>query len=314
MNRPEGLPPDPYDPTRFTPGNGPIPPPGAAFPPAGSSFPPAGSSLPPHWPPGPPPPPRGNRPLIWLLVGLVCVLTAVLVTVTLVGRDRNEVARTPTATSKPAPAKTSAPATLSGHAPLPVSALDGLLPDRGFISSTVGAPGIDVVARGENIEVEDLVDVDCQGVVSVASRAYLGSGWTAIRWQNWSNPPDINAPRFTNRVGLSVTVFPQANAARAFYSKQSAAWRKCARRIVNGHPVSAKEVTDQIWVIGEVTVSDRVVATTVISALGPDWSCRNLLSVRNNVAVRAAACGRTDPTAAAQTILNSITQKIDAAA
>ncbi|RAU92208.1 sensor domain-containing protein [Mycolicibacter senuensis] len=312
MNRPQGLPPDPYDRTRFAPGTEPIPPSGGPFPPPGAAFPPAGGPFPPHWPPGPPPPPpRSNRPLIWLLMGLVCVLTAVLVTVILVGRDRNEIAQTPTATSKPAPAKTSAPA---GHAPLPVSALDGLLPDRGFISSTVGASGIDVVARGENIDVEDLVDVDCQGVVSVASRAYLGSGWTAIRWQNWSNPPDINAPRFTNRVGLSVTIFPQADAARAFYGKQSAAWRKCANRIVNGHPVSAKEVTDQIWVVGEVTVSDRVVATTATSALGPDWSCRHLLSVRNNVAVRAVACGRTDPTAAAQTILDSIIQKIDAAA
>lgn len=258
------------------------------------------------------PPPHRNGRLIRVLLVLVCVLTvmiAVVLVVTLVGRDRHEMAaQSPTATT------TSTPATPHEHATVKVSALDGLLPDKVLISSAVAAPGIGLVVHGEGIDAEDLVDADCQGMVSVASRAYAGSGWTAIRWQHWNNPPENSPTNLTNHVSLSVTAYPQANAARAFYLKQSDAWRKCAGHIVNGHPASAKEFTGRIWIIDNVTASDRVLAATAINFDSRGASCRTMLTVRNNIAVRVTACAFTDQTAAAQTLLDSITAKIDAAA
>lgn len=298
MNEPQGPTPSPYDPTRFTPWNGPVPPW-------------SGGHVPPSWPPMPPVrPPHGNRRLLWALLGLVCVLTAVVVALVVIlpRHDGHEIVAQ-------SPSTTSTPATSHQRAPVPVSALEGLLPDKGFVASAAAAPGVDLVAHGEGIDVEDLVDADCQGVVAVSSRAYVGSGWTAIRWQHWNNPPETaNSVKLMNHVSLSVAAYPHANAARTFYVKQSDAWRKCAGDLVNGQPASATEYTGQLWVITEVTASDRAIAATAVNAEQNDWSCRSMMAVRNNIVVRVATCARTGPAAAAQTILDSITAKIDAAA
>lgn len=270
--------------------------------------------LPPYWQPMPPsPPPHGNRGLIWVLLGLVCVLTvtAIALTVALVGRGRHVVAQSPTATATPA--TTSTPTTSHDHAPLQVSALDGLLPDRGVVSSAVADLGIDQVAHGEYIDADDLVDADCQGITSVSSRVYAGSGWTAIRWQRWNSPAEPDPPNLVKHVSLSVTTYPQADAARAFYTNQSTAWRKCNIRIVNSGLASAKESPDQRWFIDNVTDSDGVLAAFMMNDANTDWMCQSMLTVRNNVVVRVGVCAHTTSPAAARTLLTSITQKVDAA-
>lgn len=290
MSEPRGRTPNPYDPMRFPPINGPVSP---------------DSQAPPFWPPNPPP--NGGRRLIWLLVGLVCALTAIVValSVTVVGRDRHEIAQSPTPTS--------APATSSHRAPFSASAIDGLLPDSGVVSTAVRAPDIGLVAHGDGIATEDPVDADCQGVIGVAPRDYAGSGWTAIRWQQWNSPADLDPAKLWKHVTLSVATYPQADAARAFYTSESSAWRKCNLRIVNSRAASATESPDVLWYVGKVSDSDGVLAATTSNARGNGWTCQSRLTVRNNVVVRVNACGYSDSVAAVQTLLDSITSKVDAA-
>lgn len=296
MSEPHGPTPNPYEPTPFAPTTRPMPPvPGGHFPQP--------------WPPGPPgPPPRGNRRLMWVLLGLVCVLTvtAVVLAVTLVGRDRREDAQSATSAS--------APATSDEQAPVPVSALDGLLPDNDVVSSAASDPGVGLVADGAAIDTDVIVDADCQGITSVSGPVYAGSGWTAVRWQRWNSPTEPDPPRWVHQVLMSVTTYPQAGAAHAFYTKQGAAWHKCSGRIINTRIATVTDSPDQFWTVGGITDADGVLTTTTIYEGGAGWSCHNTLTARNNVVVRISACADTDSSATAQQLLDSITGKIDAGA
>ncbi|WP_267887786.1 sensor domain-containing protein [Mycolicibacter sinensis] len=244
-------------------------------------------------------------------MGLVCVLTVttVVLIVALAGRDRHATARSePTARSS----ATSSIAAPAGRAPVPVAALLDLLPDRAVVSSAVEDPDIDLVTHGEYIDAEDLVDADCQGIPSVASRVYAGSGWTAIRWQRWNSPAGPDSPNLVNHVSLSVATYPQADAARVFYTNQSTAWRKCNIRIINSRLASAKASADQRWFIDNVTDSNGVLAAIMMDDANPDWFCQTRLTARNNVVVRVGVCAHTTSATPAETLLASITRKIDA--
>ena len=288
MNEPRGPMPNPHDPTQFAPMN--------------PSMMPQPGQVPPAWPPMPPnPPPHTNRRLIWVLLGLVCVLTvaAVVLTVTLVGRNRHADAHSTTESDS------------GGGTPLPVSALDGLLPAKDVIASAVSDPGIGLVNEGQGIDTDIMVDADCQGLTSVSGPSYAGSGWTAMRWQRWNSPTEPDAPRLEHQVLMSVATYPKADAARAFYTKQNAAWQECSGRIINSRTATVKDSPDAFWTVGEVTDSGGLLQATTIFEGGSGWSCRGALTVRNNVVARVSVCAYTDPAAAAQTIVDSITAKID---
>lgn len=264
--------------------------------------------VPPYWPSLPPSrPPRGNRRLIWLLLGLVCVLTAVVVVlaVSLVGPDRHEIAQSPTTTSAP---------TTSAHRPsLPPTALDSLLPDRETVSSVARASDIGLVAHGEGIDAEDLADADCQGILSISTRDYAGSGWTAIRWQLWNSPAELNPTKPWRHVSLSVVAYPQADSAQTFFIRQRATWRTCNVRMANSRIASATDSPDVLWFIVQASESDGVLTAIAMSAQGNGWTCQVRMTARNNVVVRVGVCGYSDSTAPAETLLDSITRKIDAA-
>lgn len=285
MSEPHGPTPNPYDPTQFAPMNRPMPPPGAPLPP---------------WPPGPPP--RGNRRPVWLLVGLVTVLTvtAAVLAVNVVGRDRHESAQSATESD-------------SGDGKLvPVSALEGLLPSKDVISSAVGDPGMGLVATGTTIDTDVMVDAECQGLTSVSGPVFAGSGWTAVRWQGWNSPAEPDPPDWRHQALMSVTTYPHASTARAFYSKESAAWQKCSGRIINNRIPNIADSPGRFWSVENVTDGDGVLKSTTIVEGGGGWSCENTLTVRSNVVVRVSVCAETDSTAAAQALVDSITAKIDA--
>lgn len=281
-----------------------------------------GGPVPPFWPPGPPP--NGSRRLIRLLLGLVCLLTAIVVALimTALRDDRHEHPQSsPTSSLAASPDRTPTPVVASDR-PVPVAALDGLLPDRGVVSSAVDDPAIDLVTHGEYIDSDDQTDADCQGITSVSSRAYAGTGWTAVRWQRWNSPAEPDPRYLVKHVSMSVTSYPHAAAARAFYADQSTAWRKCSVRIVNSRIVSAKDSPDQLWYIDNFIDSDGVLQAIMMDNVNPDWTCQTRLTVRNNVVVRVSVCessttsiaARTTPSVvAAHTLLDSITSKIDAA-
>ncbi len=289
MSEPHGPTPNPYDPTQFAPTNQPLPPV-------------AGGQYPPPWPPGPPP--RGKSRLVRVLLGLACVLAvvAVVLAVNIVGRGRHESAQSATETD-------------SGDGKLvPVSALEGLLPAKEVISSAVGDPGMGLVATGAGIDADVMVDADCQGLTSVSGPVLAGSGWTAVRWQGWNSPAEPDPPDWKHQALMSVTTYPHASTARAFYSKESAAWQKCSGRIINSRIPAVADSPGRFWSVESVTDADGVLKATTISEGGGGWSCQNTLTVRSNVAVRISVCAETDSTAAAQALLDSITAKIDSAA
>ncbi|SNV89111.1 sensor domain-containing protein [Mycolicibacter terrae] len=262
----------------------------------------AGGHFPPPWPPGPPP--QRNRRLVRVLLGLACVLAvvAVVLAVNVVGRDRHESAQSATESD-------------SGDGKLvPVSALEGLLPAKEVISSAVGDPGMGLVATGAGIDADVMVDAECQGLTSVSGPVLAGSGWTAVRWQGWNSPAEPDPPDWKHQALMSVTTYPHASTARAFYSKESAAWQKCSGRIINSRIPAVADSPGRFWSVESVTDGDGVLKATTISEGGGGWSCQNTLTVRSNVAVRVSVCAETDSTAAAQALLDSITAKIDAAA
>lgn len=291
MSEPHGPTPNPYDQPPFAPMNQPMPPsPGGPFPPP--------------WPPGPPL--RRNRRLMRVLLALVCLLTvtAVVLAVKVIGRDRHESAQSPT----------SASATSDDQASVPVSALEGLLPAKEVVSAAVSDPGIGLVAEGTGIDTDVMVDADCQGLTSVSGPVFAGSGWTAVRWQGWNSPAEPNPPRWVHQALMSVTSYPHASTARAFYTKESAAWQKCSGRIINTRVPTVPDSPGLFWSVEGVADADGVLKATTISEGGGGWSCQNALTARSNVVVRISVCADTDSAAATQTLLDSITAKIDAAA
>lgn len=264
-----------------------------------------GGHTPPSWPPMPPgPPPHGNRRLIWVLLGLVCVLTvaAVVLAMNVVGGGRHGSAQSATESD-------------SGDGKLvPVSALEGLLPAKEAVSSAVGDPGIGLVNEGTGIDTAVMVDADCQGLTSVSGPVYAGSGWTAVRWQAWNSPAELNPARWVHQALMSVTTYPHTTAARAFYTKEGAAWQKCSGRIINTRVTTDKDSLDGFWSVERVTEADGALKATTISEGGGGWSCQNTLTVRSNVVARISVCAETDSAAAAQALVDAITAKIDAAA
>lgn len=294
MSEPHGPTPNPYHQPPFAPPNRPIPP------------------FPPPWPPGPPgPPPRGNRRLAWGLLATVCVIAviAVVLTVVLPGRGRHDTAKpaAKTGTSTTAPAS-------SDKAPVPVAKIEGLLPAQEALAAAVADPELGVVMSGEAMDEVTVVDADCQGITSVASGpVYAGTGWTAIRWQRWYSPPDIDTHDLKHGLLVSVAAFPRAENAQAFYTKQSDRWKRCAGRTLDMTVTNVDNEPRVFWTITEVTESDGVVKTTAISEGGGGWSCQDALTVRNNVVAQADVCGNSIPANAAQEIVNGITPKVDAA-
>ncbi|MGB3332966.1 MAG: sensor domain-containing protein [Mycobacterium sp.] len=303
MSEPHGPTPNPYYQPPFAPMNQPISPVG------GGPFPP------PLLPPGlggpPPGSPGPNRRKLWTLLAAVCVLAVigVVLTVTLSGRGQHD-------TAKPA-AKTGTSATASASSdktPVPVAKIDGLLPRQEALAAAVADPELGVVMSGEAMDEVTVVDADCQGISSVASGpVYAGTGWTAIRWQRWYSPPDLDTHDLKHGLLVSVATFPRAENAQAFYTKQSDKWKRCAGRTLNMTVTSGDNEPRVFWTVTEVTESDELVKTTAISEGGGGWSCQDALTIRNNVVAQADVCGNSIPANAAQDILNDISPKVDAA-
>lgn len=303
MSEPHGPTPNPYHQPPFAPMNQPIPPVG------GGPFPPP--LLPPGLSGPPPGSPGPNRRKIWTVLATVAVVAVIgiVLTVTLSGRSRHDTARPAAKTETSATASAS-----SDKSPVPAAKIAGLLPRQEDLAAAVGDPELGVVASGEAMDEVTVVDADCQGISSVASGpVYAGTGWTAIRWQRWYSPPDIDTHDLKHGLLVSVAAFPRAENAQAFYAKQSDKWKRCAGRTLNMTVTNGDNEPRVFWTVTEVTESDELVKTTAISEGGAGWSCQDALTIRNNVVAQADVCGNSIPANAAQEILGSIAPKVDAA-
>lgn len=303
MSEPHGPTPNQYTQPQFAPMNRPTQPfPGGQYPvpplPPGLGGPPPGS-------PGP------HRRKMWALLATVAVVAVIgiVLTVTLSGRSRHDTARPAAKTETSATASAS-----SDKSPVPVSKIEELLPRQEALAAAVADPELGVVMSGEAMDEVTVVDADCQGISSVASGpVYAGTGWTAIRWQRWYSPPDIDTHDLKHGLLVSVATFPRAENAQAFYAKQSDKWKRCAGRTLNMTVTSGDNEPRVFWTVTEVTESDELVKTTAISEGGGGWSCQDALTIRNNVVAQADVCGNSIPVNSAQEILGSITPKVDAA-
>jgi hypothetical protein len=253
---------------------------------------------------------RRSHPLLWSLLTIVCVLVVGVVvgTVILAGRDRqHESAGNP---AMPSVTQTTSPSRNS----VPVSALDELLPGKDTLVSVVGDGGLGRGNGGNRIVGDVMVTADCQGIGSVAALpVYAGSGWTAVNWQNWHSPAEPDPEVLTHEVILSVVSYPHSEAANRFYDKASAAWKKCAGRVVNQRYTDQDSTEDSFWTVGEVNDADNVLETSTVNEGGGGWVCQNALTVDNNIIAQAIVCADTPSAAQVHAILDAIRKNIDAA-
>ncbi|ORA99799.1 hypothetical protein BST33_13075 [Mycolicibacter minnesotensis] len=285
---------------------------------------PGGHYPPPLLPPGlggPPPGPHGpNRRTLWVLLAVVTVIAVIGVVITVAvsgnGRHHNSAksaAKSSSSTTSTS-TSTSTSASASDKAPVPSAKIEGLLPRQDVLAAAVADPELGVVANGEAMDDATVVDADCQGISSVASGpVYAGTGWTAIRWQRWYSPPDMDTNELKHGLLVSVAAFPQAQIAQTFFTKQSERWKKCGGRTLNMTVTPGENEQRVFWTITDVTDSDGIVKTTAISEGGGGWMCQDALTMRNNVIAQADVCGNSVPPNAAPDILKSIVAKIDSA-
>lgn len=311
MSEPHGPRPNPYNQPPFGPPmNRPLPPaPGGHYPP-------------PLLPPGlggPPPRPHGpNRRTLWALLAAVAVIAVigVVITVSVSGRGSHHnsaKSATKSSTSTTTTSTTTSTAS-SDKAPVPSAKIEGLLPKQETLAAAVSDPELGVVANGEAMDDATVVDADCQGISSVASGpVYAGTGWTAIRWQRWYSPPDMDTNELKHGLLVSVAAFPQAQMAQTFYAKQYERWKKCGGRTLNMTVTPGENEQRVFWTITEVTDSDGIVKTTAISEGGGGWMCQDAMTMRNNIIAQADVCGISVPPNAAPDILKSIVAKVDSA-
>ena len=294
---------NPGDPTRWAA----LPPPGPAW--SGAPPPPAGWGSPPPTPPswGPPGPPKRDRGPLWAVLAVICVIAVAAIVVVLVLTGRH----TDSAAVGSAP-QTSAQET----APVPASVIDRLLPDKETLTSAVADPELRMEVDENRMDEENIVGADCQGLASTAAGAvYAGSGWTAVHWQRWRSPAEPD-PDAVHDVLVTVVTYPRKSAADDFRAALSRIWNDCAGRSINVRPTADTGKPDDFWSAGQVSEAGDVLIVPVTQEGGNGWLCQNGLSVRNNVIIRTDVCGYPDtiPDNATVTLVDAVTEKIDAAA
>jgi hypothetical protein len=142
---------------------------------------------------------------------------------------------------------------------------------------------------------------------------YAGSGNTAVAGDDdvAALPPDSND--LDPEVTQAVVLFPSANEAQAFFTKQTQAWPVCAnRQFTTPGDADNPEIN---WTVGAVANTNGTLTTTLSMTMSKNgnslsMSCQRALSVHNNVAIDASGC-RKDPGDVATKVVDQIAGKID---
>jgi PknH-like extracellular domain len=193
------------------------------------------------------------------------------------------------------------------HAPIPASALDGMLLSATDVNSVMGTTAMKVsdaitdVSDHSNL----LPNVNCLGIWDIGEKkVYDGSGWTAIHGQALRQP---HSGDWDSLVVQAVVAFPSADAAKKFFTTSADRWSKCS----NNHKVNM-HVNDVLttFVFGDLGRTDTQLSMHVTRGAG-ERQCQRVLSVVNNVVVEVAACARAVGDQAA-TLANKIASKAPA--
>ena len=169
--------------------------------------------------------------------------------------------------------------------PVAVSALDGLLLSPDQVNTAMGASGM-IVTETSNKMFDDtgrISDKDCLFAFNGELPVYAGSGWTTTREQYLQQPGD----KFTEEVDQSVSLFPAATDAAAFFTTSTKQWQSCSNRRFTFTPTGQSPVT---YTVGPVSNTNGVLNARRTEEGGNGWNCQRALTVRNNVAVDVSAC------------------------
>ena len=197
------------------------------------------------------------------------------------------------------PTASGAPTDTAPPAPIPLSALPGLLLDVGTVNQIEGATDIALKPDPDNSRTFAGLNndrPDCGGIQGPALEAALqSSGWIGVRTQMLQDP-GAKAHMIIN----AVINYPTAKAASDFAAHQAQAWARCSGATLHA---SAPEEPPSIWTVGTVSERDGMLSVTNIEEGGQGWACQRALTVRNNIVIDARSCGenRTDQAITAAT-------------
>jgi hypothetical protein len=178
-------------------------------------------------------------------------------------------------------------AVLEKSAPPPVSvaALDGLLlrPDEVKQLTATGVSGNEL--RTSMLDDSDnIVEKSCAAVDNATEiRVYAGSGWTAVRRQQFAEPGDDRA----HFVQQAVVSFPTTRDAADFFTASLRLWVDCSNRRYR-HTESGEP--DLVWTVSPISNVDAILSTTKTQEGADGWNCQRALTTGNNVVVDVVAC------------------------
>lgn len=199
--------------------------------------------------------------------------------------------------------------------PFPMSGLDGLLLSPAEVAAAVSAPPLVSLikpAESHAFSTDLVVDNDCVGVAFAAIQSfYEGSGWVSMRQQELADTADMAAHKYS--VTEAVVAFPDAAAAVKFYHRALDVFHKCAKRTINLHEMSGSDTGQLFTTVGQISEKDGVISTSLLWEGGDGWNCQRGVSVRNNIAIDAAACGYSTLDSAPQALVRPIATKIGTA-
>ena len=168
--------------------------------------------------------------------------------------------------------------------PLAVTALGGLLLEPGEIQSLTADSVTGGALVTSMLSNDGLDEKSCAAVDNIAGEeVYAGSGWTAVRRQQLSEPGD-DPDHFIQQAVVS---FPTADDATDFFTASKHLWEACSNRRYRS---ATSEEPDVVWTVGPVTVLDGVLSTTEIQEGGEGWNCQRALTAGINVIVDVLAC------------------------
>jgi predicted small lipoprotein YifL len=264
------------------------------FPPSIGDAPPADSLEPGDGPPAAPPtPPRWRRRRTPLAVAAMVVgVTVIAVAAYLLTRP-----------ASPQSPRAATPAPLPP--PVAVDALEPMLLSPAEINTAMGATAMTGSEKYSTLgdASAQMADQDCRGIDFPAEKsAYAGSGWTAVRGQQFQEPGDNPA----HYVAQEVVLFPAAADAAKFFDASAQRWPACANR---QHSYTRPGKPDTVWTVGPISATNGTLSALRIQEGGNGWACQRALTVRNNIAVDMLACSY-NPADAAVAIAHQIAARV----
>ncbi len=284
-------------------------PPAHSGPPVGPSGPPVPPPRPAHRPPVHPaqpaewppteigtPQPWGQRPRRQVKVALIAAIVVVLAAGTGI---TGYLLRQPSTISQPSTTSTTAPTTTAPITTTPTTAppvaeaaLEGLLLSPDQINTAMGATGMTVTGTFNGLGTPDnLSDTACLPLDDgPTTPVYAGSGWSALRGQQLSEPGQ-SFTTFTHLVLQDVVLFSSAHDAGAFFTASAQRWPACANRQytrLGGGP-------EQVMTAGPVSNANGTLSATQTGETVNNWiwqSCQRALTVANNVVIDINACSK----------------------